>query len=428
MRDRGGDPAFIQLAATPHSYTFVIEAFGESVSAVSKFVPAGIVAAVIVAGSVAIPLQAQAVSLPEVTADELVMMMDVDVTGFSGTVTKTTDLGLPAMEMSSLASPEMVEDMAERMPEGFEDFIPQIIEQNLLTEAVSFLAGTDTIRVYASEEGFRAQILDPMSQRDIIVTPEQFWSYNAKTQTAVTRTMTPVTPGDVENALADLRVDLSDPRAVAEFLLAEAGPDTAIRVGDDHRVAGRTAYRLIVEPQSDISLVSSIQVSIDSENGMPLAVRVFSTEQSQPAAEVAFTSISFDVPASSLFDFTPPPGTTVETLEFPEVIEQAIADWEQGTLTADSATDRMEAIAKELAPDSTPTTFGERWEKVVSVDALPADVPLDILEVELFQDLMTPVAGGQVFSTPLFNILFTDSGEVFAGAVTIDHLVQLAAR
>jgi outer membrane lipoprotein-sorting protein len=398
------------------------------VSVFSKYVPAGIVAAVIVAGSIAVPLQAQAVSLPEVTADELVAMMDVDVTGFSGTVLKTTDLGLPAMEMSSLASPEMVADMAERMPEGFEDFIPQIIEQNVITEAIAFLAGTDTIRVYVSEEGFRAQILDPMSQRDIIVTAQEFWSYDAKTQTAVTRTTTPVSPDDVRNALADLRVDLADPRAVAEFLLAEAGPDTPLRVGDDHRVAGRAAYRLIVEPRSDISLVSSIQVSIDSENGMPLAVRVFSTEQAQPAAEVAFTSISFDVPDSSLFAFTPPLGTTVDTLEFPDAIEQAIADGEQGTLTSDSVTNRLEALAKELAPDSATTTFGERWEKVVSVDQLPADLPLDILDVELFQDLMTPVTGGQVFSTPLFNILFTDRGEVFAGAVTIEHLVQLAAR
>jgi len=410
------------------SYTETITRFGETVSIAKKFAPAGIVTALIAAGAIAIPLQAQAVSLPDVTAEELVAMMDVDVTGFSGTVTKTTDLGLPAMEMSTMASPEMIEEMAEKMPAGFEEFIPQLIEQNPITEAIAFLAGTDTIRVFASEEGFRAQILDPMSQRDIIVTAEEVWAYDAKTQKATNRALPAVNPEDIEAAVADLRVDLSDPRAIAELVLAEVGSDTTIRVGDDHRVAGRTAYRLIVEPQSNISLVSSIQVSVDSENGMPLGVRIFSTEQATPAAEIVFTSISFDTPDSSLFAFTPPPGATVETLEFPEEIEQAIANWDQGDTTAEAVTTRLEALATEFAPDTTVTTIGERWEKVVSVDTLPATIPLELLEMELFQDLMTPVSGGQVFSTPLFTVLFTVDGAVFAGAVTIDHLVALAQR
>jgi outer membrane lipoprotein-sorting protein len=406
-----------------------VHEFGVIVSVAKKFLPASIVGALIVAGAIALPLQAQALTLPDVTADELVAMMDVEVTGFSGTVTKTTDLGLPAMELSSLATPEIVEQMAERMPDGFDDFIPQIIEQNVVTEAIAFLAGTDTIRVYASEEGFRAQILDPMSQRDIIVTKNQFWSYNAKTQTAITRTTTAtVSDEDIQRLLSDVQVDVSDPRAVAEFLLAEAGPDTAIRVGDDHRVAGRTAYRLILEPNSDISLVSSIQVSVDSENGMPLAVNIYSTNQSTPAATVAFSSLRFEEPDASLFAFTPPPGTTVETLELPEAIEQAIADGERGTLTTESAQDRFEAVVEQFAPGATVTTVGERWESVVSLTTLPAEAPTDVLDTELFQDLMVPVTGGQVFSTPLFNILFTDGGGVFAGAVTIDHLVQLAAR
>lgn len=396
---------------------------------VKKFAPAALVAALLTAGAIAIPLQASAVNLPEVTADELVAMMDVDVTGFSGTVQKTTDLGLPAMEMSSAMSPEMVEEMAEKMPEGFEDFIPQLVEQNSITDAIAFLAGTDTVRVYASEEGFRAQILDPMSQRDVIITPTELWSYNAKTQTVLTRDIsTEVNRNDVEAALAQASIDLSDPRAVADFVLAEAGTDTTITVGDDHRIAGRTAYRLVVQPESAVSLLSSIQVSIDSENGMPLGVRVFSTELATPAIEVAFTSISFDVPDASLFAFTPPPGTTVELLELPASLEQAIVEGEAGTLTEDDARARVEALKDEYAPGSTATTIGERWETIATVDQLPDSLPLDVLELEIFQDLLTSVNGGQVFSTPLFNVLITDSGAVFAGAVTIEHLLAVATR
>jgi outer membrane lipoprotein-sorting protein len=393
-----------------------------------KFVPAAVVAALITAGAIAIPLQASAVTLPEVTADELISMMNPDVTGFSGTVEKTTDLGLPALEMSSMMSPEMVEEMAEKMPEGFEDFIPQLIEKNLLTEAIAFIAGTDTIRVFASEEGFRAQILDPMGQRDIIVTEGEFWAYDSRTQTVTTgSTDYRVDDKDVEAALQKLSVDVTDPRAVAERLLQEAGPDTIIRVGDDHRIAGRTAYRLIIEPTSAVSLVSSVQISVDSENGMPLGVRVFSVEQDSPVAEIAFTQVSFDVPDASLFSFTPPPGARVEALEFPEGIEQAIADIEAGVFDEDAAKARAEALAKEFAPGSTVTQLGERWESVVAISSLPEDMPLEMLEMELFQDLLIQVAGGQVFSTPLVNVLMTEDGRVFAGAVTIEHLLSLAA-
>jgi len=393
-----------------------------------KFLPAGVVATLITAGAITIPLQASAVTLPAVTADELVAMMNPDVTGFSGTVEKTTDLGLPALEMSSMMSPEMVDEMAEKMPEGFDDFIPQLIEKNLVTEAIAFVAGTDTIRVFASEEGFRAQILDPMGQRDIIVTEGEFWAYDSRTQTVTTRsTDYRVADADVDTALQKLSIDLTDPRAVADRLLQEAGPDTMIRVGDDHRIAGRTAYRLIMEPTSAVSLVSSVQISVDSENGMPLGVRVFSVEQDSPAAEIVFTQVSFDVPDASLFAFTPPPGATVETLEFPESIEQAIADIEAGVFDEDEAQARAEALANEFAPGSTVTQLGERWESVVTISELPESMPSDMLDMELFQDLLVQVNGGQVFQTPLVNVLMTDDGRVFAGAVTIEHLLALAA-
>ena len=398
-------------------------------SVVSTWGPAALVAAVITAGSIAIPLQANAVNLPEVTVDELVELMDVDVTGFSGTLTKTTDLGLPAFEMSSMVSPAMVEEMAATMPEGLEDFVPQIIEQDMFTQAIAFVAGSDTIRVFASEEGFRAQILDPMSQRDIIVSPTEVWAYNATTQTAFTRAIeTDVTTEDFEAELSKLPVDLSDPRAVAEYVLDQVGPDTALLIGDDHRIAGRTAYTLVIEPRSDVSLVSSVHISVDSENGMPLGVSVYSTERVEPVAVVAFSSISFETPDPSLFSFTPPPGTTVEELELPEALEAALADLESGALSEEEAEARAEEIRQELAGDAEAVVLGERWETVVMVTALPDFVPAELLTNEFFQELMVSVDGGQVFSTPLMNVLLTDSGQVYAGAVTIDHLVSLASQ
>ena len=53
---------------------------------------------------------------------------------------------------------------------------------------------------------------------------------------------------------------------------------------------------------------------------------------------------------------------------------------------------------------------------------------MDMMENELFADLLTQVDGGKVFTTPLLNVLIADSGEVYAGAVTIEYLQEVAAR
>jgi hypothetical protein len=71
--------------------------------------------------------------------------------------------------------------------------------------------------------------------------------------------------------------------------------------------------------------------------------------------------------------------------------------------------------------------MGEAWESVTVMESLPVDFPRELLSTELFADLMIAVEGGTVFSTPLVNILLTDAGKVYAGAVTLDHLVEIAA-
>jgi hypothetical protein len=45
---------------------------------------------------------------------------------------------------------------------------------------------------------------------------------------------------------------------------------------------------------------------------------------------------------------------------------------------------------------------------------------------QLLQSLMTPVAGGMLLSTPLMNVFMTDSGDVYAGAVSVQHLFDTA--
>jgi outer membrane lipoprotein-sorting protein len=409
-----------------------------------RWLPAIIVPAVIAAGAVAIPMQANAVDLPDLTPQQLMLLMDGEVTGFSGTIIKTSDLGLPPLEMSSMMDEEMIAEMEEKMPEGFEDFIPSLIEQNALTQAVELIAGTHKIRVYASEVGMRVQILDMMSQRDLIINQNEFWSYDARNATAITGSFDfEVSESDkaemkaelqeqLDDYAAQIQLDISNPEAVADYLMAQIGETTDVSVGKDHMLAGRTAYQLIAQPNADKSLIESVVISVDSETGMALDVKVYSIEQETPAFHVGFESISFETPDASMFSFTPPPGTTVETMEVPAELEAQLeaykAEYEaKGYTNEDNAAMRAELEAR-YADQPKPAMIGEGWESVIYLPAMPQDVPMDLMENELFGDLMIQVAGGKVFSTPVLNVLVTDAGAVYAGAVTIEFLLEVAAR
>ena len=388
-----------------------------------RWAPAAVVASLITAGTIVLPMQANAVDLPDLTPQQVMLLMDGQIEGFSGTIVKTSELGLPPIQLSSMMDEDIIKEMEEKLPEGFEDFVPTLIEQNLITQAVELISGTHKIRVYASAEGTRVQILDPMKQRDLIVNKDEFWFYDSRKATAITGTLDmEINQADVDKAEADaeaklaeyaasIQLDISNPEAVANYLMERIGESTTVSVGKDHMVAGRTAYQLIAQPNAANSLIESVVISVDSETGMALDVKVYSVEQEEPAMHVGFESISFDIPAASTFSFTPPAGTTVETFETPEGLE-----------------DGLKAERGDKSDQAKPEVIGEGWESVMYLSAIPSEVPMDLLENELFADLMTTVSGGKVFSTPVLNVLITDSGEVFAGAVTIAFLQEVAAR
>jgi hypothetical protein len=60
-----------------------------------------------------------------------------------------------------------------------------------------------------------------------------------------------------------------------------------------------------------VTLVEEVRIAVDGETSVPLRVQAFGVGQPEPAVEVAFTSVRFAVPDDSVFDFTPPSGSTV---------------------------------------------------------------------------------------------------------------------
>ncbi len=380
-----------------------------------RWIPA-LVAPAVVGAVAAFPMQASAVDLPDLSPTELmVMMQGAKPVEFTGVVLKTTNLGLPALELSSMLSEEEVERMREKTPEEFADFVPEVVASEGLAQAMELITGEHRVRIFVGETGMRAQILDRMSQRDLIVNQEAVWTYDSREQVATYATIDQSKVEDnkliairqMEWYAAEIGIDLTNPQAVADYVMSQIGDSSEVTVGVDHYKAGRTAYELIVKPNSSVSLVDSVVLSIDSETAVPLAATVYSVEQTEPAIQVGFESISFADQDENLFTFTAPAGTEVTNLDEMQVPE-------------------YEAPEKQPIEGEKPQMVGEDWDSVVVMPAGDVSVLAEIQDNQLLSSLLKPVSGGVAFETPLVKVLITNDGRIFAGAVTLSHLQKLA--
>ena len=82
---------------------------------------------------------------------------------------------------------------------------------------------------------------------------------------------------------------LSDPIRLARYLLREFAPTASVRVRGTTEVAGRSAYRLIMNPRSDVTLIGSVSLAMDVETRLPLRVRVMPSGSHEAAIEAVFT-------------------------------------------------------------------------------------------------------------------------------------------
>lgn len=357
----------------------------------AKWLPAVVVPVVIGVGVIAAPLTAgAAVDLPDKTpAQVIALATDSSVTAFSGTVEQTSNLGLP--DLSALGS-------------SASGSSGDASSSDAVTSALDLVTGSHTARVFVDGAAARLQVLDSLAERDVVRTADDVWLYDSE-KAAATHIALPA-----DHDAKDARSDASAPQTPAELadrLLADIDPSTAVSVGTDASVAGRTVYELILTPRASDTLVGSVSIAVDSATGLPLSVQVLAKGASDPAFRLAFSSLSLDTPDASLFSFTPPSGTTVTEQALPEKREHASEDY---------------ASAEKPAGV---TTVGSGWSTVVEIPA--ADVPADLADSPLLSTAAQKVDGGRVVSTTLLSVLFTDDGRVLAGAVNPQRLQDAAA-
>jgi outer membrane lipoprotein-sorting protein len=395
-----------------------------------RWIPA-VLAPVLVAGSVlGFSVQANAsIDLPDKSASQILQMINTNPDiAFSGRVVKKASMGLPPMNIVPDISQSMIDEAKKRMPKEMADFLPKASAQGELALALEFFAGTHKANLYVDgEDKARLQVLDLLSERDYIRNGNDLWAYDA-TKSLAQHSV--INEAEVKSAEARARqlfiankaklpFDYTNPAAVADFILNEAGKYSTITVASDAKIAGRGAYQITITPKGNQSLVASATISIDAATGLPLAARVMAVGQDSPAFEVAFETITFEKPAASHFNFTPPAGTKVV-----EVAAPTKADVLRQLAKAPAAPN--EADVKKSLED----LMTQGWGAVAKVPA--AQVPLELRALQssnsLYKELTKPVAGGRVFTSALMNIFFADNGDVYAGSVTVARLLEVAAK
>lgn len=339
------------------------------------------VPALVLVGALALPAQAAPTSTP--TPQQLLEKVAKSADQhYSGTLTQTSDLGLPQLPSVGPGSASSND-----------------------SAIVDLVTGAHRAKVYVDgRDRQRVQVLDQLAERDVVRNGSSVWIWDSKKKTAEHLTLpskhaaspTPTTPAEL-----------------VKRLLASVQSSSTVSVATGSSVAGRPVDRLVLTPRTDQTLVSRVVVSIDHATGVPLKLAVDARGQSGDAIAVGFTDVSFSTPSASLFAFTPPKGAHVTAKDLSQLRRHAHADHMAPDPDASAS------------PGPKPTVTGTGWASVVTLPA--GKLPTSVTRDPLFGELTTAVAGGRALQTSLMSVLITDDGRVLAGAVPIATL-EAAAR
>jgi len=345
----------------------------------SRWIPAGIAAVVIAAGSISVPIVANAASaLAPKTAEQVIALIgNAKVDAFSGSLSTVSNLGLPSLPSGMGAS----------SPSG-------------AASILSLLSSPQTARIYVDGRSReRVQVLSKLAEQDLIRNGTNVWRYDSKKNTVCHLTL------PTRSAGSKAPSETATPAEIAHELIAHLDASTVTSVGTDTKVAGRSTYTLVLTPKATDTLIGSVAISVDAATGLPLAVSATARGQHDPAVGIRFTSIDLSAPAASLFNFTAPKGAKVTEHTAP----------------------RHDGSPKSGGPAAVrPTVVGTGWDAVVVTAASSARNQLT--NQKIFTELTAPVSGGRVLRTSLANVLITTDGRLLAGSVSVDRLLAVAAQ
>ncbi|MEU6664698.1 sigma-E factor regulatory protein RseB domain-containing protein [Streptomyces sp. NPDC046727] len=343
--------------------------------------------------------------LPKISAQQLIeKIAKSDVQQLSGTVKISTDLGLP--NLGGLES-SLVSGAGQGSGDG-----SSADPQAKLTELVS---GTHTLRVAADgPDRQKLSLLESGAEYSLIHDGKDVWGYDSKSNEVYHSTA-------ADSGKEHRAEPPATPKDFADEILKSVDDTTSVTVDGTAQVAGRDAYKLLIQPKQGDSTVGAISIAVDAKTGLPLKFTLTPKSGGAAVVDAGFTRVSFARPAASTFDFTPPKGAKVteekDAAKAPEHTPKHGEDFTEGLKGADGL-----------------NVLGEGWTSVATFDTgTEGGLPTGSQGGDLggfLGSLGDQVSGkfgkGTVFSTRLVNALITDDGKVYAGAVTKDALVKAA--
>jgi outer membrane lipoprotein-sorting protein len=362
----------------------------------ARWIPAVVVPAAVVAAGIVVPSMAAnaEVVLPEKTPQQVLELAASSAgASFSGTVEQTSDLGLP--DVSSFQGQGGAGDAT--------------------SDALELLTGSHTAEVFVDgTDKQRVQVVEDLAERDVVRDGDSVWTWDSASKEASHLTLPDTSGTEVPTALPDGTAVPQTPAELASALLAAVEPTTTVTASDNVKVAGRTAYQVVLTPDDPATLVGSATLTVDSETGVPLKVVVAAKGQADPAVSIGFTAVDFSAPSSDVFAFTPPAGADVTEVPAP---------------TGDDArAHHADGQASER------TVLGSGWSTIVgiappAVDAGASAPTGDAADDSsaLLDQVLTPVDGGKVLQTSVVSVFVGDDGRVWAGAVDADALQAAVA-
>ena len=376
-------------------------------------VPAGVTAVVVTAAAVG-PVVAGADSdLPDRSAAELLVgLAGAQDVAFSGTVVQSADLGLP--DLPDFGSGDAGSTGA---------------------TALSLLTGSTTARVwYSGDDSFRVALQDELAETDIIHHDGESWFWNSEHNVVKHATLPVGEPGDDSPmssmpSMSDAPAGATD--AVAEMALQVMEPTTDIEVDGTATVAGRDAYELVVSPKDEDSLIGSIRLAVDGEHLVPLRIQVLSSQGGDPVFEMGFTSVSFDQPDESVYEFTPPAGAEVQEFDAAE-LEEELHDQDADVRPDGSGMER---------PDGAPgrgdvNVVGEGWTSVLVARGVDMDELAGSIDEEMtplveailgeFDEVSGDYGTGRAMTNDIVSVMLLDDGRLLVGAVPVEVLEEAA--
>ncbi|MFE6888695.1 outer membrane lipoprotein carrier protein LolA [Streptomyces sp. NPDC057694] len=352
--------------------------------------------------------------LPKVTAQQLIEKIAAsDTEQMSGTVKIHTDLGLPSLGGAASTFGGGSGDKGSSSADPKEK----------LTELAS---GTHTLRVAADgQDRQKLSVLDSASEYSVIHNGDDLWAYDSASDEAYHATAD--SPSGKDQKKQRGSEVPATPKELTDRILKASGDTTSVTVDGTAQVAGRDAYRLQIKPKQSGSTVGAVTVSVDAKTGTPLKFTLTPASGGAAVVDAGFTSVDFGKPAASTFDFKPAKGTKVTEADKPAAGDRAAKGHEE--FKGAEGLDGLDGL----------TVVGKGWTSIAELKlpkdaaglasgAGTADMPGDAQKFlsSLGDQVKGDFGSGTVYSTRLVNVLVTQDGKVYAGAVTKDALVKAA--